>query len=198
MFTGLIESIGKINSIIKKGNSKIFEISTTGFLKDIKIGDSIAIDGVCQTVTKIVRNRFSFTSVEETLRVTKFDTLRIGYFVNLEKALKADSRLGGHYVLGHIDTTAKIESLRKEGNNWLLSFSLPEDKIIYVAQKGSIAIDGISLTVSKIEKNKVFISIIPHTYDSTTLKYKKANSLINIEFDILTKHLVDVLRRDKK
>ena len=185
MFTGIVEETGKIKAIT---NSSIC-ISASKVLEDTKIGDSIAVNGVCLTVTDIRQNEFNADISQETLKVTALSELKNGSNVNLERALTLSSRLGGHIVSGHIDTVGKIYSISQEKEFYNISIEFPSEFKKYVVKKGSITINGISLTIAEENENIVTIAIIPHTYNNTVLKDLKTGSNVNIEFDILAKYV---------
>ncbi|MCQ2790070.1 MAG: riboflavin synthase [bacterium] len=196
MFTGIIEEIGKVKKFQLTQKNALIEIECKKILEEIKIGDSVAINGVCQTVTTISDNSFTADVSTETLKVTNFSNFKIGDFVNLERALTLQSRLGGHIISGHVDNIAKIEKISQNEDFYLFSISLPKDIEKYVVKKGSICINGISLTVANISNQKIELAIIPHTYKSTNLQYLKANDNVNVEVDMLAKYVEKFLSRD--
>lgn len=181
MFTGIIEDVGMVKSI---SDSKI-SISTK--LNDIKIGDSIAVNGVCLTAAIVGGEGFSADYSPQTDRLTNLTFLRAQSFVNLESALTLSKKLGGHIVTGHVDAMAKIESVKKLDRFYAVRFYIDETK--YLVDKGSIAIDGISLTIANISGNIFEVFIIPQTYENTILKYRKVGDLVNIETDVLAKYV---------
>ena len=185
MFTGIIEEIGKIKSIT---NSRII-VECKNVLEGTNVGDSIAINGVCLTVTKVERNNFEADVSQETFKVTSFGRLKIGDFVNLERAMPANGRFGGHIVTGHIDGVGKIISVKKNSEFYDFIVELNESETKYTVKKGSITINGISLTVADIDKNIVKIAIIPHTYENTMLRELSSGDYVNIETDILSKYV---------
>ncbi len=199
MFTGLVSEIGIIKKIkpIKEGLELLIE--QEGLIPKIKIGDSVALDGVCQTVTSFSDKHFSVQAVQTTISKTTFKKLSIGHKVNLELALRAGDRLGGHYVQGHVNSTAKLKSCKKNGHHYFLEFSIEHENLKYVVEEGSVTLNGISLTVAKIcEFSKsLFVSIIPHTYEFTNLNNLKAGDLVNIEFDIISKYVENMLKYEK-
>ncbi len=182
MFTGIIEELGKIQSITS--DKIIIECKTV--LEDTKLGDSIAVNGVCLTVVRISANSFTADISSETFKVTNLNSYKTGDFVNLERAMSANGRFGGHIVSGHIDGLGKFLSVNK---NFELSFELPSEISKYVIKKGSIAINGISLTIAGVEGNKIKLAIIPHTLENTNLKYLKSGDFVNIEVDMLSKYV---------
>ncbi len=185
MFTGIIEELGKIRQIT---TNKI-QIECSTLLSDLKIGDSVAVDGVCLTVTGIGNNLFDADISPETMKVTILGNLKSGDLVNLERALPADGRFGGHIVTGHIDGQGKCTSFAKTGEFYRLEVSLPAESSKYVVQKGSVTINGISLTVAKVFENIIQCAIIPHTFENTNLKMLKSGDSVNIEVDILAKYI---------
>ena len=191
MFTGIVEGLGTITKFEKKTNTRSaakMKVNLGNLAKGLKAGHSVAINGVCLTVTKISKNNAEFEMIGETMRKTDLGKLGSGDKVNIERSLKVGDRMEGHFVLGHIDGTGKIikiEKLPKEIKLWI---ELSNDLIKYVVKKGSIAIDGISLTVVDLIKNKISVCIIPHTMEITNLYSKKIGDKVNIETDILGKY----------
>jgi len=193
MFTGVIEELGKVLSI--KSNKLILEVPQS-FIKDIKIGDSISVNGACLTVIRLAPLTFEVSF--ETLKKTNLGLLKKGDIVNLEKALKIGDRLDGHLVMGHVDTTIKIKNIQKEKEFYKFSFEIPHGFEKYIVYKGSVAIDGISLTVANLEKTFFEVSVIPHTYENTNLKYKQAGDICNFEADIFGKYVIRYLETFRK
>ena len=189
MFTGIIEEIGKVTSI---STDKI-TINCSKILSDSKMGDSIAVNGVCLTITRMSNNSFTADISPETLKVTALSELKNGSSVNLERALTLSSRLGGHIVSGHIDTIGKISKISKLKDFYELTIDFDKSFGKYVVKKGSITINGISLTVAECGENFVTIAVIPHTYENTILKELAISSIVNIEFDILSKYVENFL-----
>lgn len=185
MFTGIIEEVGVISTITQS----TITIRASKVLEDTKLGDSIAVNGVCLTVTDLKQNTFTANISKETLNITTLSELKTGDNVNLERALTLNSRLGGHIVTGHIDTITKIHSITPENEFYNLKINLPTGFEKYVVKKGSITINGISLTIADIQNNIISVAIIPHTYNNTILKGLNANDNVNIEFDILAKYV---------
>ena len=186
MFTGLIEDLGKVKEIINQNGGKLFLIELGLDCSDIKIGDSIAINGACQTVIKKEANILTFEAMKETLNRTNFNYLKIGDFVNIERAMKINSRLDGHLVSGHIDCISKLNSIKNEGVAKIFNF---KGDTTLIVEKGSISINGISLTVSKVSDNNFEVSILPYTFQNTNLKYLKQNDVVNIEYDMVAKYI---------
>jgi len=196
MFTGLIEETGKIKKILRNGDSIRFSVSARKILDGISPGDSININGVCQTVVNFDKNSFEVDTVEETLKKTTLGRVRLNEKVNLESSLTLEKKLGGHFVLGHTDTTGKILNIKKLISSYVLSINYPEKFSIYIVNVGAIAVDGISLTIASYDDKKFDVSIIPHTWQNTNLREKKTGSEVNLEFDILGKYAAKILGKD--
>ncbi|MCL2845729.1 MAG: riboflavin synthase [Chitinivibrionia bacterium] len=193
MFTGLVETIGEIKSFSPENKSAVIGVSPKISDFACKIGDSVAINGVCLTVEKISGRTLFFRAVSETLSKTNLGDLKISQTVNLERALPANGRFDGHIVLGHIDTAGKIESVECDGDSRLFWLSADERYSKYIAKKGSVAVDGISLTVADVANNKFLLSIIPHTFKNTTLATKKAGDSVNLECDVFARYIERML-----
>ncbi|WP_024615695.1 riboflavin synthase [Clostridium sp. Ade.TY] len=198
MFTGIIEEIGEIKSIKSGIKSSKLLIKASKVLKNTKIGDSIATNGVCLTVTNINKDIFEADVMAETLRRSNLGSLKSGSKVNLERALTLESRLGGHIVSGHIDGTSKIISFLKEDNATWVTLSADKNILKYIIFKGSITIDGVSLTVAYVDDEVFKVSIIPHTGCETNLLNKKVNETVNIECDLIGKYVEKLLGLNKK
>ncbi len=183
MFTGIVEETGKVQTVTDR---KIV-IECHEVLENTKIGDSIAVNGVCLTVTEIGKNSFSADISPETFKVSC--KLKLGDIVNLERAMSANGRFGGHIVSGHVDGVATIVGLKNTGEFYDLQIKLANEEAKYVIRKGSITINGISLTIASVKDNLINIAIIPHTYENTCLKSLKMGDLVNIEVDILAKYI---------
>ena len=194
MFTGIVEELGKIKKIEKLSNGAKLVIECKNILSDDKIGDSICVNGVCQTVTEFNSSSFSVMLSDETLKVTNFSDIKQGDYVNLERALMLNTRLGGHIVSGHIDCTGILISVDKLSDFYNLKFEIPQKSSKYIVYKGSITINGISLTVAEVKENTFTVAIIPYTYKNTVLKYLKTGDRVNIETDILAKYVEKLLR----
>ncbi len=197
MFTGIIEEIGKVNRISKGSESAVIEINASKIMDDVKLGDSIAVNGVCLTCTKLVSNGFTADIMAETLRRSSLGELKAGSHVNLERAMKADGRFGGHIVSGHIDGTGIISEIRSEDNAVWYSIKASESLLRYIVLKGSIAIDGISLTVAYVDNECFRVSIIPHTLKETVLSERKKGDIVNLENDIISKYVEKLLSSDQ-
>lgn len=198
MFTGIIEEIGKIDSITRKGNSLSLRIKAEKIMSDISIGDSIAVNGICLTVTEFTKDGFCLDSMRETLEKTSLKNSKVGDLVNLERAMTANGRFGGHIVTGHIDGVGKIVEIKKdEIATW---YSIESNKKImqYIIEKGSIAIDGVSLTIVDFTKDSFRVSVIPHTFKETILSNKKIGSIVNLENDCVGKYIERILNINKK
>lgn len=193
MFTGIVEEIGEIIDIKKGSQSAQLTIRGDVVTNNSKIGDSIAVNGVCLTATTISKNVFTADVMAETMRRSSLGSLSKGSKVNLERAMASDGRFGGHIVSGHIDGTGTIKSLKKEDNAVWVTIEVERKLIKYIIEKGSVAIDGISLTVAKVTDTTFSVSIIPHTAKETILLKKKENDIVNIENDIIGKYVDKLL-----
>jgi len=189
MFTGIVEEIGKIEGIIKSEKSASITIKAHKVLEDVKLGDSICTNGVCLTVTAFSSEKFTVDVMAETMRRSNLSSISPGAYVNLERALRAGDRLGGHMVSGHIDGTGTIKAFDEEDNAVWLTIEASSEILKYIVQKGSIAIDGVSLTVAYIDDKVFKVSIIPHTKDATTLIKKKIGDIVNLECDMIGKYI---------
>ena len=193
MFTGIVEGIGTVNTISKitKNRSAIeMTIDLGKQVKGLKIGQSVALNGVCLTATKLSKSKCIFEMIEETTKKTDLGNLKIGGVVNIERSLKAGDRLEGHFVLGHVDGVGVIKKILKKPKEVQVYFEVPKNLAKYVVKKGSIAIDGISLTVVDIKKTLASVSLIPHTIEITNFHTKKVGDKVNIETDILGKYIL--------
>ena len=193
MFTGIIEEIGRVKSIKRYSTSVTLEIEAQKVLEDTKLGDSISTNGVCLTVTKISGALFTADVMPETISRTAFAHLKSGDRVNLERALCLNTRLGGHLVSGHIDGTGMLVAKRQDEIAIWLTFSCSTDILKYMIEKGSICIDGVSLTIVKVNEDNFTVSVIPHTQDLTTLCSKSIGSLVNLENDVIAKYVERLL-----
>ncbi|MEF3254924.1 MAG: riboflavin synthase [Deferribacterales bacterium] len=198
MFTGIIEEVGTVLYLRKYGENAEISIQCSEVLFGTNIGDSIAVDGVCLTVTRLLEDQFIADISYETLNRTTLGSFISNRKVNLERALTLQSRLGGHLVLGHVDTVGQILKLTKRGNSIELDIGGFETVDRYIAEKGSITIDGISLTVSYKEPSRFSVAVIPHTFEETSLKYKKPGDKVNLEVDIIARYLETLLKKDIK
>lgn len=193
MFTGIIEEIGIVKELSKNDKNALIIVECKQILDDVKIGDSIAIDGVCQTVIAFNKNSFSAQVSSETLNVTTFSRLKIGSKVNLERALTLNGRFGGHIVTGHIDGLAKVKNIQKQFEFYNIKFDVKKDLAKYISKKGSVTINGVSLTVADIISNEFSVAIIPYTFENTNLSNVKSGDFVNIEVDILAKYVEKIL-----
>ena len=194
MFTGIIEEVGTIRSIKKGAKSAIITVEASKILEDVHIGDSICTNGVCLTVTTFDKNTYSVDVMHETLRRTNLGDLKSGSRVNLERAMAADGRFGGHIVAGHIDGTGVITSMTRDDNAIWIVINTEKSILKYIVNKGSITIDGISLTVADVDASSFSVSVIPHTGDNTTLLSKKPGDTVNLETDMIGKYVEKLLR----
>ena len=189
MFTGIIEEIGTIKQINRGAHSAVLNISAQKVLEETEIGDSIAVNGICLTVTGLFAGGFSADVMHETLNRTSLSGLSYGSRVNLERAMPLSGRLGGHIVSGHVDGTGRISNVRKDDNAVWYTIKTARQIMRYIVEKGSIAIDGTSLTVAKVSPDSFSVSIIPHTLANTILALKAAGDVVNLETDIIGKYV---------
>ncbi|MCJ7472773.1 MAG: riboflavin synthase [Actinobacteria bacterium] len=193
MFTGIIKETGTIKKITDKVQDIEFEVSSSLLLKDVKTGDSIAINGVCLTVKSFNRDSFTFDVSSNTLAHTNLGELKTGDKVNLEDSLTPSDKLGGHFVSGHIDCTARITSIGKIGRAYEITFDLPSEAAPFITERGSVAIDGISLTVTEVTGDSFKVVIIPYTFENSILGSKGTGSSVNIEVDMLARYIANYL-----
>ncbi len=193
MFTGIIEEIGHINAIKNGVKSKRLTIGAKAIMSDLKLGDSVAVNGLCLTATSISKDSFTADVMHESLNRSSLATLKAGSPVNLERAMAADGRFGGHIVSGHIDGTGRILKIEKDDNAVWYTIGADEKLMHYIVEKGSIAIDGISLTVARAGRTDFAVSIIPHTIGQTTLAMRAAGDIVNLENDIIGKYVEKLL-----
>ncbi|MEW5785010.1 MAG: riboflavin synthase [Bacillota bacterium] len=194
MFTGIVEELGRLQSRQGSREGVDLTISARLILEDLKIGDSVAVNGVCLTAVQTGRDSFTAQVMPETLRKTDLIALLPGQHVNLERALALGGRLGGHLVSGHIDGTGTLERRRTEGNALIIHFRAPPEILRYVISKGSIAVDGISLTVAGVDQDGFSVSLIPHTAAETTLGRKQPGAMVNLECDLIGKYVEKLLQ----
>lgn len=197
MFTGIIEEIGIIKNVKKNNKSSIITIQGKKIFEDINIGDSISINGVCLTVTTFSNEIFTADVMNETLSRSSLDSLQNGSYVNLERAMSSSGRFGGHIVSGHIDGTGKIIKIKRDDNAIWYTVTVENNLIKYIVEKGSIAIDGISLTVANVNENSFSVSIIPHTSQETILSHRLVGDIVNIENDIIGKYVEKLITFEK-
>jgi len=198
MFTGIIEGVGEIAAIDDSGEFRRIRVRAGGILDGAAAGDSIAVNGVCLTVRTHDTGTFTADLSRETLDRTSLSSLKAGTIVNLERPMRADGRFGGHMVQGHVDGVGRIRSFSRDGDSWKLQIEIPKDASRYIVEKGSIAVDGISLTVAAIVPPVFDVAIIPHTYENTNLRRAAAGDTVNLEFDIIAKYVERMLNREKE
>ncbi len=198
MFTGIIEEKGTIKTILKGDETIVLTISAEEVLKDVHLGDSIAVNGVCLTVTSFGKNQFTVDVMPETFKSSTLKLLNNRDKVNLERAMAAGGRFGGHFVSGHVDGTGEIVEKRPEKNAIYYKIALPNHLMRYFMLKGSVCVDGTSLTVFDVTKNIITVSLIPHTADHTILGSKGAGNVVNIECDMLAKYVYRMLAPEKE
>ena len=189
MFTGIVEECGTVLGVLKNGVSGSLQIQASTVLEGTKTGDSIAVNGVCLTVTKLTKSSFTADVMAETFRRTNLGNLGKNSRVNLERAMAADGRFGGHIVSGHIDGTGIISRIKEEGNAVWIYISAPQTILNLIVEKGSVAVDGISLTVAAVSDKEFAVSVIPHTRENTALSGKKTGAVVNLENDIIGKYV---------
>lgn len=197
MFTGIVEETGRVTAIARKSRSIELTVQASLCSRDVKLGDSVAVNGCCLTVTKIAakQKQLSFDLLNETWERTNLQFASTGSLVNLERALRVGDRLGGHFVSGHVDGLGKIKRWERSGQDHVLDIEAPGDVLRYVVFKGSIAVDGISLTVAAVNKRSFRIWIIPHTYEVTALHERKVGDAVNLEADLVGKYVEQFVRR---
>ena len=194
MFTGIVEEAGKVKAVTPRGKGWSLEVETRQVAKEAKIGDSIAVNGCCLTVTGVKGSQLTFDLLDETRAKTNLQALQPGSRVNLEGSLRADGKVGGHFVTGHIEATAKVTQWTRSGEDWELEAEVPAGLERYLVPKGCVALDGISLTIGRVEGRKFNVWIIPHTYEVTTLQDRKQGDELNLECDLLAKYVEKMSR----
>ncbi len=194
MFTGLVEETGRIVGMKRKGGSVIFSIRGAKTMRGMKIDHSIAVEGVCLTAIRVTRRWFDVQAVEETLRKTTLGSLKVGSPVNLERPLRPSDRLGGHFVLGHVDGVGKVDGVQARKSSWIYGILVPARFRRHLIPMGSIAVNGVSLTIADVKGTRIAISIIPHTMAVTTFRELKSGGRVNLEFDVLGKMVDNLLR----
>ncbi|CQR48308.1 Riboflavin synthase [Paraliobacillus sp. PM-2] len=197
MFTGIVEEKGTILSVKQQANSLKLVIHAKTVLSDVKIGDSIAVNGVCLTVTSFLSDQFSVDVMPETYRYSSLSQAHTGVEVNLERAMHANGRFGGHFVSGHVDTVGEILNSWTEANAQYFSIQVTGDGIKYLMPKGSITIDGTSLTVFDVDTDRFIVSLIPETQQKTILGDKQKGDLVNLEYDMLAKYMENLIRHNE-
>lgn len=190
MFTGIVQAVGKIVAVDNKGGDSRYSVSTPEpFLKGTQLGDSICVQGVCLTVVEVDDNVFSMDVSNETLQCTTLGAKKEKQNVNLETALTLATRLGGHLVSGHVDGVGEVKKISRDGDSIQLMMQSPQELAKYIARKGSICIDGVSLTVNEVGYSDFMVNIIPHTFHSTTIKEYEVNTKVNLEVDLLARYV---------
>lgn len=193
MFTGLVEETGRVISLAPNAEAWELAIAAQAVLADLALGDSIAVNGCCLTAARFDATSVRFDVLEETRRLTNFSALRPGAAVNLERSLRFGGKVGGHFVTGHIDTMGTVETFEPRGKDYFLRIGVSEEWMRYVVHKGSIAIDGISLTIAEVDDTGFAVWLIPHTLAVTNLAGKRPGDAVNLEFDLLGKHVEKLL-----
>lgn len=193
MFTGLVEEVGRITSVQRRAQHAVLTVRGPKVCSDVSIGDSVAVNGVCLTVTTLRGDSFTADVSAETLRRTNLDKVASGHLVNLERALRLSDRLGGHFVQGHVDAVGTVKSVVPEGGSSRLTIVAPPEVMQYVIEKGSVTVDGISLTIAGLDAESFWISIIPQTMKETTLSQARAGTRVNLEVDMLAKYVERIL-----
>jgi len=199
MFTGIIEEVGRVAAITTKGEQRRITVSCSKILPELKVGDSVSVSGVCLTAVGIAADSFAADLAQETWRRTSFARLSKGALVNLELPMRATGRLDGHVVQGHVDGVGTVISLARvaDGNDYVLVINVPSELTRYIVSKGSLAIEGISLTVAAIEGTEVRVAIIPHTAEVTNLSSLKAGDAVNLEVDVVAKYVEKMMAGSK-
>jgi riboflavin synthase len=198
MFTGLVEEVGRVTSIVEKDGLRRVSVAASQLTRELKIGNSIAVSGVCLTAVEVGKKHFAADLALETWNRTSFSRMHEGALVNLELPMRADGRLGGHLVQGHVDGTGKFLSLEQipGGEDYWLNIEVPAELDRYIIHKGSLSIEGISLTIAKIENCRVRVAIIPHTWEMTNLRSLQPGDPVNLEVDMIAKYVEKMLRGD--
>ncbi|MCM3704949.1 MULTISPECIES: riboflavin synthase [Cytobacillus] len=198
MFTGIIEELGTVKKVVQQGKAMKLTILASKVLSDVQLGDSISVNGVCLTVTEYAKSEFSADVMPETFNSTSLSAIKERTKVNLERAMSANGRFGGHFVTGHVDGTGQILKKTSSENAIYIQISVPAALSHLLIMKGSVAVDGISLTVFGNEDNSVTVSIIPHTASETVLGFKTVGDIVNLEFDMLAKYLYSFMNRHRE
>lgn len=189
MFTGIVEEAGLVQAVTRRGKGWSLEVEAGSIMPGVKVGDSVAVNGCCLTVTEVKGKSMIFDLLDETKKRTNLQSAQVGARVNLESSLKVDGKLGGHFVTGHIDGMAQVTKWVRSGEDWELEAEVPAGLERFLVPKGCVAIDGISLTIGKVEGWKFNVWIIPHTYEVTTLRDRKEGDKVNLECDLLAKYV---------
>jgi riboflavin synthase len=196
MFTGLIEEIGTVSRLEKVGGGIRLTVHGPKSASELSTDDSVAINGCCLTVISKSQNSFTVEAVEETLMKTTLGNLRQDAPVNLELAMKMNERLGGHLVLGHVDGVGVVKSIERKETSWLFTIQVPRQFLHYVIPVGSISIDGVSLTIARLEMDELTVSLIPHTFENTTFQFLRIGMSVNLEFDLIGKYIERLMMKD--
>ncbi|MFB1050334.1 riboflavin synthase [Paraliobacillus sp. JSM ZJ581] len=196
MFTGIVEEKGTILSVKQQANSLSLVIQAKTILSDVKVGDSIAVNGVCLTVTSFLSDQFTVDVMPETFRFSSLSQVHVGTDVNLERAMHANGRFGGHFVSGHVDKVGKVSKIWTEANARYFSIKVDKKDMKYLMSKGSVTVDGTSLTIFDVEKDYFVISLIPETQKKTILGEKRQGDLVNLEYDMLAKYMENLIRNN--
>jgi riboflavin synthase len=196
MFTGIIEGVGSVVSLDERGDFHNLRVKADSLLGDLAQGSSIAVNGVCLTVRSHDHTSFSADLSRETLDRTSLKGLSPGGLVNLERPMRADGRFGGHIVQGHVDGTGRILEFKRDNDNWILRVEVPKGSSRYLVHKGSIAVDGISLTVASLQDSSFDVAIIPHTLENTNLRQARTGDIVNLEYDVIAKYVERMLHRE--
>jgi len=198
MFTGIIETVGSVKKIVSKGGYKILTVTPNSPFENLVLGESISVDGCCLTVIESGKDDFAVEASQETTRLTIIDNYKTGIRVNLERALQPSGRMGGHFVTGHIDCKGKIADTKKTGNSIEMSIQFRDEFDNYLIEKGSITVNGVSLTVNRITGNTFDVNLIPFTQKETTVNRFKNDDVVNLEFDILGKYVAKMINKNNK
>lgn len=194
MFTGLIEEMGRIRASRPRGSGLLLEIEASVVMEGLRTGDSVAVNGVCLTASRIETDFFAADMLEETRKRTYFDRLRAGAPVNLERPVRASDRMGGHFVQGHVDGVGEISAIRPAGNDRVVSVRYPSELARYFVEKGSVALDGISLTIARIDARMFDVALIPETFARTTMSIKRPGDPLHVEVDVIGKYVEKFLK----
>jgi len=186
MFTGLIETVGRVERALGRHGNRVFTVQA-GFAGELKLGESVAVNGCCLTVTRADKQSFDVEAVAATLEATTLGRLQTGDAVNLERALRAGDRMGGHFVQGHVDEVGKVRRIEQHSGYWALAVETDRRNSRPLVEKGSVCVDGVSLTVASVRPGEFAVNIIPHTWESTSLQQRRAGDKVNIEYDLLVK-----------
>jgi len=186
MFTGLVETVGRVERAVGRQGNRVFTVRA-GFADKLKLGESVAVNGCCLTVTRSDKQSFDVEAVAATLQATTLGRLQTGDAVNLERALRAGDRMGGHFVQGHVDEVGKVRRIERNSGYWTLAIETDRRTSRPLVEKGSVCVDGVSLTVASVRAGEFAVNIIPHTWENTSLKQRRAGDKVNIEYDLLVK-----------